>query len=129
MSKSPAVEALLAEKRTSAEALVDHIEDGVDLIIGPFNAEPVSIIDAIEARADRFDDVRIQQMGPLRERGYIRGERAGLRHVSWFLTPADREAFHRGTCDLVPNNFSDIPALLRRSTTCSMVLASAAPPD
>jgi acyl-CoA hydrolase len=68
-------------------------------------------------------------MLPLRERRYMHGEIEGLRHVSWFLSPANRDAFHRGACDLVPNSFSDVPRLMQRSTRCSLVVAAAAPPD
>jgi hypothetical protein len=64
-----------------------------------------------------------------RERRYMHGVFPGLRHVSWFLSPANREAFHKDTCDLVPNNFSEVPALMRRTTRCSMVLAAVSPPD
>jgi acyl-CoA hydrolase len=59
----------------------------------------------------------------------MHGHFPGLRHVSWFLSPADREAFHKATCDLVPNSFSEVPSLMRRSTRCSLVLASVSPPD
>jgi acyl-CoA hydrolase len=52
-----------------------------------------------------------------------------LRHVSWFLSPQIRDDFHHGTCDVVPNSFSDVPRLLRRSTRCSLVLAAVARPD
>ncbi len=41
----------------------------------------------------------------------------GLRHVSWFLWPASREAFRKGTCDLVPNNIGEVPSLMRRRLT------------
>src|SRR5215204_5897016 len=68
-------------------------------------------------------------MFPYRERHYIHGVFPGLRHVSWFLSPANREAFHKDTCDLVPNNFSEVPALMRRTTKCSLVLAAVSPPD
>jgi acyl-CoA hydrolase len=40
-----------------------------------------------------------------------------------------REAFHRGGCDLVPNNFSDVPRPMRAATACSLVLAAVSPPD
>src|ERR671927_496074 len=53
----------------------------------------------------------------------------GMRHVSWFLSPANREAFHSDTCDLIPNNFSEVPTLMRRTTKCSLVLAAVSPPD
>jgi acyl-CoA hydrolase len=49
--------------------------------------------------------------------------------VSWFLAVPDREAFHGGACDLVPNNFSEVPRLLERSTKRSLVIAGVAPPD
>jgi hypothetical protein len=36
-------------------------------------------------------------MFPLRERRYMHGDIDGLRHVSWYLSPANREAFHEGS--------------------------------
>src|SRR3712207_6867783 len=68
-------------------------------------------------------------MFPYRERRYMHGVFPGLRHVSWFLSPANRDAFHKDTCDLVPNNFSEVPSLMRRTTRCSLVLAAVSPPD
>jgi hypothetical protein len=41
------------------EVVVDHIRDGDDLIVPLANGEPVSVLDAIEAEADRFDRVRV----------------------------------------------------------------------
>jgi acyl-CoA hydrolase len=121
--------AALAQKRGSPETVMKHIGEGDDLIVGMYNCEPVTVLDAIEAHAERFSGVRIHQMMPFRERRYMHGVYPGLRHVSWFLSPADREAFHKDTCDLVPNNFSEVPSLMRRSTRCSLVLASVSPPD
>ena len=122
---NPALEA----KRGAADGVLEQIEPGADLIVGLGNAEPATVIDAIEAGADRLRDVRLHRMLPLRDRRYIDGEFANLRHVSWFLSPHDRDAFHRGDCDLVPNNFSEVPALMRRATKRSLVIAAAAPPD
>ena len=59
----------------------------------------------------------------------MHGAFPGLRHVSWFLSPANREAFRKDACDLVPNNFSEVPALMRPTTKCSLVLADVSPPD
>jgi acyl-CoA hydrolase len=129
MTKPPAIGDALAEKRRSPEGVLEHFGEGADLIVGLGNAEPVTVLDEIEARAGELADVRIHQMMPLRERRYMHGDFPGLRHVSWFLSPHNREAFHRGTCDLVPNNFSDVPRLMRHSTRCSLVLAAVAPPD
>jgi acyl-CoA hydrolase len=129
MTKPPAIGDALVEKRCSPEEVLEHFGEGADLIVGLGNAEPVTVLDEIEARAEELADVRIHQMMPLRERRYMHGDFPGLRHVSWFLSPHNREAFHRGTCDLVPNNFSDVPRLMRHSTRCSLVLAAVAPPE
>src|SRR5918993_501879 len=129
VAKPPTIGAALAKKRRSPEAVVEHITEGDDLITGMANSEPATVLDAIEAHAERFSRVRIHQMLPFRKRRYMHGHFPGLRHVSWFLSPANREAFHKGTCDLVPNSFSAVPSLMRRSTRCSLVLASVSSPD
>jgi acyl-CoA hydrolase len=125
----PTIRAALAERRCQPEAVLDHIGEGDDVIVGMFNSEPLTVLDALEAGAGRLSGVRIHQMFPHRERRYMHGVFPGLRHVSWFLSPANREAFHRDTCDLVPNNFSEVPSLMRRTTSCSVVLAAVSPPD
>ena len=48
--------------------------------------------------------------------------RTSCRHVT-------RPAFHERGCELVPNNFSEVPRLLRETTRCSLVAAAAAPMD
>ena len=108
---------------------MEHIDEGDDLVVGMFNSEPLTVLDALEANAERLSGVRIHQMFPYRERRYMHGAFPGLRHVSWFLSPANREAFHKDTCDLVPNNFSEVPALMRHTTGCSLMLAAVSPPD
>ena len=128
-TKPPEIRAALAQRRRSPEAVLDHFGEGADLIVGLGNGEPVTVLDAIEAGAGRLSGVRIHQMLPLRERRYMHGAYPGLHHVSWFLSPANREAFHKGTCELVPNNFSDVPRLMQHSTRCSLVLAAASAPD
>src|SRR5215217_6394801 len=128
-AQSPTIRAALSEKRRHPEAVLDHIGEGDDLIVGMFNSEPLTVIDAIEAGAKRLSGVRIHQMFPYRERRYMHGAFSGLRHVSWFLSPANREAFHKDTCDLVPNNFSKVPALMWHTTGCALVLAAVSPPD
>ncbi len=128
-NKPPEIGSALAAKRGQPEAVLDHFGEGADLIVGLGNGEPVTVLDAIEASAQRLSGVTVHQMLPLRKRRYMHGDFAGLSHVSWFLSPANREAFHEGACDLVPNNFSDVPRLMRRSTRRTLVLAATSPPD
>jgi acyl-CoA hydrolase len=112
------------------EDVLAHIRPHADLIVPLANGEPVAVLDALEANAARLDGVRIHQMHALAERAYIRGEFGNhLRHVSYFLSPATRPSYWRGTVDLVPNHFSEVPSLLRTMTNCSLVIARCSPPD
>jgi acyl-CoA hydrolase len=126
---TPSIDAMLAERRRGPEAVIEHIEPGADLVVGVANGEPVTVLDAIEEHADQLEDVRLHRMFPLRDRRYIEGELPSLRHVSWFLSPHDKDAFHNRRCDLIPNNFSDVPGLMRHLRGPRVVLASVSAPD
>src|SRR3712207_169220 len=106
ITKPPHIGAALAEKRRPPEAVLEHIEEEAELIAGMANCEPVTVLDAMEANADRLSGVRIHQMLSFRERRYMHGAHPGVRHVSWFLSPANREAFHKNTRDLVPTTLA-----------------------
>lgn len=113
-----------------AEAVLDHVEDGADVIVPLANGEPVSVIEALESAASRFRGVRVHQMHALHDHPYLHGGlRDHLLHISYFLSPITRPAFYEHGCELVPNNFSEVPRLLRETTKCSLVVAAAAPMD
>jgi acyl-CoA hydrolase len=109
------INAAIEARRAEPEDVLRHVEPGAEIVVASANGEPVRVIDALEDACASLEEVRLHQMLALRARPYIEGERANLRHVSWFLSPANREAFHRGDCDLVPNSFSDVPRLMRQS--------------
>jgi acyl-CoA hydrolase len=119
----------LRGKRRDAADVLAHIKVGGDVIVGAANGEPKTVVDAIEAGADRLKEVRLNQMLPVRDRAHFEGKVKGVRHVSWFLSPHDKDAFHRGQCDLVPNNFSEVPALMRRTAADPLVIVAVSPPD
>ncbi|MEO7398488.1 MAG: acetyl-CoA hydrolase/transferase C-terminal domain-containing protein [Ilumatobacteraceae bacterium] len=113
-----------------ADAVLDHLCDGADIIVPLANGEPVSVLDAIEANAQRLSNVRVHQMHVLRDRPYLHGAYGDrLRHVSYFLSHVTRPCFRAGTVDLVPNNFSEMRAILRDVTTDPLVVAAASPPN
>jgi acyl-CoA hydrolase len=106
------------------------IDDDADLIVPLANGEPVSVLDVIERNATSRRGVRVHQMHALHDRPYLHGTvREHLLHVSYFLSPVTRPAFHARGCELVPNHFSEVPRLLRETTRCSLVLAAASPID
>jgi acyl-CoA hydrolase len=113
-----------------AEDVLRHVGRGTDVILPLANGEPVGLLDALEEHAGSLEGVRVHQMHALHERPYIHGAFGDrLRHVSYFLSSATRPAFWEGDCDLVPNHFSEMPLLLRRSLDRPLVLAAASPPD
>jgi acyl-CoA hydrolase len=120
----------VAVRPVAAERVLEHIGPGADVIVPIANGEPVSVMDAIEQAAPSLDGVRVHQMHTLHDRRYLHGGTRGhLDHVSYFLSAITRPAFHAGTCDLVPNHFSEVPRLLREHTKASLVVAAASPMD
>jgi acyl-CoA hydrolase len=115
---------------TGPESVLEHIGAGADLIVPLANGEPVSLLDAVEAHAERLDGVKIHQMHTLHDRPYLHGAFGDrLRHVSYFLSHVTRPCFQEGTIDLVPNNFSEMRDILRERTRDPLVLAAASPLD
>jgi len=129
LGQPPAIAGEIDARRTTPEAVLSHLGENSEALVGLANGEPKTVIDAIEAAADRLRGVRLHQMFPVYARRYMEGAYPGLRHVSWFLNASNRESFHCAQCELVPNNFSEVPRLLRRATRVGLVLAAAAPPD
>jgi acyl-CoA hydrolase len=112
------------------EAVLEHVAPGTDIIMPLANGEPVAVLDAIEAAAATLQNVRVHQMHALNDRPYLRGEFGDrLRHVSYFLSHVTRPHFHAGTLDLVPNNFSEMRAILQEVTHDPLVIAAASPLD
>src|SRR5262245_50339744 len=113
-----------------AEAVLDHVGPGADLIVPLANGEPVTLLDVLESVAPQLEGVRVHQMHALHDRHYLHGEFGDrLRHVSYFLSHVTRPRFHEGTIDLVPNNFSEMRDILQQQTNDPLVLATASPPD
>jgi acyl-CoA hydrolase len=113
-----------------ASAVVDHIGPRGDVIVPLAVGEPVTVLDAVEAAAGSLHGVRVHQMHALTDRPYLHGAFGDrLRHVSYFLSPVTRDGFARGTIDLVPNHFSEVPDLMKLRCPDPLVVAAVSPPD
>ena len=111
-------------------AVLDHVVPGTNLIVPIANGEPVTLLDMIESRAASLDHVLVHQMHALRDRKYFHGSQRGhLDHVSYFLAEHTRRAFGEGTIDLVPADFSDVPALIDARPGPKLVIAACSMPD
>ncbi|SDI74349.1 acetyl-CoA hydrolase/transferase family protein [Natribacillus halophilus] len=117
-------------KKMTPETFLNLIDHGDDLIVSMANGEPVVLLDTMEQHASRFENVRIHQMHAQKKRPYIENEYPGrLRHVAYFLSGASRQAFNEGLCDLVPNDFHEVPRIMWERTNHQLVLVSASPMD
>jgi acyl-CoA hydrolase len=118
------------QRSGSPDAVLEHIAPGAQLIVPLANGEPTAVLDAIEASADRLQDVSVHQMHALHDRRYLRGELGDrLRHISYFLSHITRPYFAQGFVDLVPAHFSEVFAIMRERTRDPLVIAAASPPD
>ena len=78
---------------TGPESVLEHTGARADLIVPLANGEPVSLLDAVEAHAERLDGVKIHQMHALHDRPYLHGAFGDrLRHVSYFLSHVTRDS-------------------------------------
>lgn len=113
-----------------AEAVLDHVTVGTNIVVPLANGEPVTVMAAIDDARGQLSGVRVHQMHALHDHEYLHeAERHRLVHVSYFLSHVTREAFWQGTVDLVPAHFSEMPLLLRRLVGPMLVVASVSPPD
>ncbi len=115
---------------TSPDAVLQFIGKGTDLIVPIANGEPVSVLDAIETAAGSLDGVKVHQMHALHDRPSLHGAYGDkLRHISYFLSHITRPCFLAGEIDLVPNNFSEVPDLMKLRSKDPIVIAAASMPD
>ncbi len=62
---------------TSPDGVLEHLAPDGDVIVPLANGEPVAVLDAIEASAGRFDQLRIHQMHALHDRPSLHGAFGG----------------------------------------------------
>ena len=81
-----------------ADAVLDHVSDGADVIVPLANGEPVSVIDALEAGAGgrRFAACASTRCTPARPALPARDDARHLLHVSYFLSHVTRPCVPRG---------------------------------
>ncbi|TWT02354.1 acetyl-CoA hydrolase/transferase family protein [Planomicrobium sp. CPCC 101079] len=116
-------------KKLSIPDLIGLIEPGADIIIPIANGEPIRLLDLLEEHAEQLSGVTIHQMLALRPRPYIEGQFEQLKHVSYFLSGATRKVYQQAKLELVPNNFHEVPRMLKKITKMSMIMTVASPMD
>ncbi len=116
-------------KMITEQNLIDWLPSGADIIVAPANGEPVVLLDMLESGAAGLEDVMVHQILPMQRREYMYGRVPNLSHTSYFLSGANRQAYHEGHVKLVPNHFHEVPKILRQSTKMTAIFTVVSPMD
>ncbi|WZX99403.1 acetyl-CoA hydrolase/transferase C-terminal domain-containing protein [Bacillus sp. FSL W7-1360] len=114
------------KKRGTALEALSSIEAGVDIVLPLAVGEPRVLVEALPQH-EKLAGNRLFQMlslGPV-----IDVDPARLKIISMFLAGDERKAFYNKKIDLLPNHFSDLPALLQDITHQPVVLATVSKMD
>ena len=118
-------------KRTSLERAVEHVGRGETVYLGGNAATPGTLAGTLARRGEAIEGSQIAHVLLLGDDPFAEAIAAGhVRHLSWFVGPADRDAIAAGHGDYVPCHLSEIPDLIRtRRPAIDTALLMAAPPD
>lgn len=119
-------------KLTTPERALAGLRPGDTIYMGGNAATPRVLADALAARAEELAGLRVGHVLLLGEDPFASAKARGLiRHLSWFVGPADRAAVQEGRAEYIPCHLSEIPRLLRegRPAPLEAALLMTAPPD
>ncbi|MFC0273249.1 acetyl-CoA hydrolase/transferase family protein [Metabacillus herbersteinensis] len=114
------------EKLRTPEEAVQFIEPNTDIILPIMAGEPPALLESLPQHT-KLRGNRLYRMLPAYPILNVDEDR--IKQVSLFLSGQDRSGFHEGKVDLLPNHFSDIPALLKQVTTDRVIMAVVSPMD
>lgn len=118
------------ERVVTAEEAVAAISSGDRVVVSLGSGEPTILVDAMVANAEKYRDVEIVHMVPVRDSGYLRPEMAPhFRLNSFFAGAATRAAIAEGRADFTPVFFSKVPRLFRESMKVDVALVHLSMPD
>lgn len=109
----------------SAEEAVQLVQEGDGVVYPIQPGEPVAFHEAL-GESD-IQGIRLYRMLPALP--ILDKTREEVHQISIFLSGHDRKAFNEGLVDLLPNNFSDIPALLLQREKEPVLAITVSPMD
>lgn len=118
---------LYEKKRMAAAEAVQLVEAGDGIIFPIMPGEPPALLEALPFNRN-LNGNTLYRMLPSFPVVDITPEK--LKQVSIFLSGMDRKPMNSGLVDLLPNHFSDIPALLKKRTgDKAVIMATVSPMD
>ena len=119
-------EKMYEKKKTTAQEAVQLIEPGEGIIFPIMPGEPPALLEALPINGSLKGNT-LYRMLPSFPTVDISPSK--LKQVSIFLSGMDRKGFNQGNIDLLPNHFSDIPALLKKRTDRPVIMATVSSMD
>jgi len=118
-------------KLCTAEEAVSGLKPGDVVYMGGNAATPRVLARALAERAAQVPGLTVGHVLLLGEDPFAEAKTRGLiRHLSWFVGPADRVAVQEGRARYVPCHLSEIPKLIRASRPpLDAALLMTSPPD
>jgi len=117
------------EKLCSPQEAAATVKSG-DQLCFPLNAgEPTLFVRALAARKNDLEGVVVNQQHHVTPDYFTEDSPPHIRVQSWFTSHVSRAAVQRGWADFVPNNFSEVPKLLREYWPIDLVAAVVSPMD
>ncbi|MFL3711550.1 acetyl-CoA hydrolase/transferase family protein [Vagococcus salmoninarum] len=117
---------LYASKLTTPIEAVKQVEAGDGIVFPIMPGEPPALLEAISS-LDYLEGNTLYRMLP--SFPILNLPKSQLKQVSIFLSGMDRKAMNTGLVDLLPNNFSDIPAILQQRESEMVIMATVSPMD
>ncbi len=114
-----------------AEEAARLVEPGQRVYVHEASMAPVSLIEALAARAPELSDVQVAHLHTNAPAPYVEPSCEGrLRHVALFVGPNVRAAVNEGRADFVPVFLSEVPGMIRDGTLgVDVALVQVSPPD
>ena len=125
-----AVQALYAERVTTAAEAVQRITSGMRVYLTGNCSVPQTLLAALVRRAPELHDVEIVQVLTIGPADYVAPEMAGhLRVNTLFISDNVRVAVNEGRADFTPVFLSEVPRLLKTVLRPDVALVHVSPPD
>lgn len=121
-------------KLTTPDQAVEPIKDSATVVHGMASGEPPALLGAIARRVRQGDlkDLKVYSLLPMANAAVtiLSPDLAGLIHPHcWFLSGADRDQVRAGTHIFVPNQFHQIPRLIRDFMEVDVTVTTVSPMD
>jgi itaconate CoA-transferase len=121
-------------KLTTPEKAVEPIQNSATVVHGMANGEPPALLAAIAQRVRQGDlrHLKVYSLLPMANAGatILAPDLAGLIHPHcWFVSGADREQVRAGRHVFVPNQFHQIPRLIRDFMEVDATVTTVSPMD